>query len=87
MRVCMRGCLSWPHVTGAQVCCLPCQCCVAFNAPPLVARSQVWHSAGLWRDHFAQPRKLLFAVLSGRMGEAAAALQLDWGRALGVALW
>ena len=53
-----------------------------------VARQlQVWHAAGLWRDHFAQPRKLLLAVLSGRMGEAAAALQLDWPRALGLSLW
>jgi len=48
---------------------------------------QVWHTAGLWRDHFSQPRKLLMAILSGRMGEAAAALRLDWPRALGLALW
>ncbi|KAI8467208.1 MAG: nuclear protein 96-domain-containing protein [Monoraphidium minutum] len=48
---------------------------------------QAWHSAGLWRDHYAQPRKLLYAVLSGRSGEAAAALRLDWARALGLGLW
>lgn len=53
----------------------------------LAKQLQVWHSAGLWRDHFSQPRKLLLAVLSGRMGEAAAALELDWPRALGLALW
>jgi hypothetical protein len=53
----------------------------------LAKQLQVWHSAGLWRDHFSQPRKLLLAVLSGRMGEAAAALGLDWPRALGLALW
>jgi hypothetical protein len=53
----------------------------------LAKQLQVWHAAGLWRAHFSQPRKLLLAVLSGRMGEASAALGLDWPRALGLALW
>jgi hypothetical protein len=59
----------------------------ASGGADLAKQLQAWHAAGLWRDHFSQPRKLLLAVLSGRIGEAAAALGLDWPRALGLALW